>query len=371
MSTSLYIHTPFCLSRCSYCSFYSGEDIELLGEYTDLVAEEIRIRYATEGGALKTLYLGGGTPGLLGVEGLQKIFEAAADNWTLLPGCEVTYETNPAIGNDFDGAKSVGATRVSIGVQALSDEILAKFGRRHSAAEGIEAVERALSSGLRVSADMLYGYAGVCANQLASWAKTLVGLGVSHISAYSLESGGANHLHKPPKPSPPDDEEAQWYAIADTLEELGLSCYEVSNFARKGEESRHNKAYWSGRSYCGIGPGAHGYRAEEGDYGTRYANHPQLDLYRGSILAGILPPSSAERLTGREALLETLFLALRQSSKIEIDSISSRFNIYKPTLKSRLGQLIDGGDLDQNLTPTLKGMRRADGLALWLLDRIL
>jgi len=370
MSSSLYIHVPFCLSRCAYCSFYSGEEMAFLEEYPDLIAEEIKLRYPAEGSPLNTLYIGGGTPGLLGDRGLQTIIDAADADWTLLPDCEVTYETNPALPNNFEGAKAAGVTRVSIGVQALSDKILTKLGRKHSSKEGLAAVESALSSGLRVSADILYGYKGVNAKDLSSWATTLADLGVGHISAYSLETGGSNPLHLPPSPAAPDEEEAHWHAIADTLHKFGLNCYEVSNFARKGEESRHNLAYWSGRSYCGVGPGAHGFRLEVGGYGARYANHPQLNLYRGSILSGALPPTSLELLTPKEALLEALFLAIRQHARIKVDDIASRFNINIQTMKSRLEVLINGGDLDRHFIPTLKGMRRADGLALWLFDRI-
>ncbi len=346
----------------------------MLSEYPRLVKKEFAL--AKDGEKLSTFYMGGGTPGLLGAKAIGEIMEAAQKSFGLAPSSEITIETNPCVDNDFAALRGAGINRVSIGAQALDDEILTRLGRAHTSAEALASIAAALKAGVSVSADLIYGHAGSSPAKLSRWAKELAALGVGHISAYSLETPKsrkkAQGLRRAGIKKAGASEEAQHKALLETLSAEGFHCYEVSNFARPGFESRHNKVYWSGESYIGAGPGAHGFLKEIGPYGTRYENSPSLEKYRASLLRGEPPPRKSEELSWNEALLETLFLALRQNAPLKPEKIALRYGLKLETLRDSLSRLAQQGDLcAKTLSPTLKGMQRADGLALWLLDRLL
>lgn len=362
---SLYVHAPFCSSRCRYCNFYSGEELSGVEEYPSLIGKEVALRAAMLGPAVaRTLYVGGGTPSLLGDKGLGELIGIVAESIPLAPGAEVTAEVNPGSPLDWRELKARGATRVSVGVQALGESELELLGRRHDAISALEAVRSAVASGLKVSADLIYGYEGCDPSSLSRWAHVLAGEGVGHISAYSLEAkpGG-------PSPSTEEEEEAQGEALAERLSTLGFVRYEVSNFALPGCESRHNLAYWEGRSYLGLGPGAHSFSAECPPHGRRFWNLPGLAAYREALLSGILPPSGGESPSEEEAALERLILALRRSAHFTT-AFFPRGEEFIP----HLDLLVDSGDLERLTSgvyfPTPRGILRADGLAAWLHEKV-
>lgn len=395
MITSLYIHVPFCLSRCGYCNFYSGEPLEELAGYPALVAAEAKLR-ATQlsTGPLKTLYFGGGTPSLLGAEGLGKILEAVQAIVLLEENAEVTVEVNPAARLPFTELAKLGITRVSIGVQALDDKNLAHLGRTHSAAEALATVKAAAAAGLSVSSDLIYGYRGLTCDALVQAASALIACGVNHLSAYSLESTDVGSdsaaatddtanatcavahttgatgtiVH-----ADAEQERAHLLALTETLAALGVIRYEVSNFARPGFESRHNTNYWEGGGYLGLGPGAHGYLPEVGAFGERYENRPDLAAYRASVQKGALPPMTHELLTQQESLLERLLLNLRRASTFSTSDILPGSPQGLGALRKLLQELCRSGDLvalGSDYAPTPTGLERADGLALWLFERL-
>lgn len=362
MPTSIYAHVPFCLARCAYCNFYSGEAHEGMEDYPANLALEARLRRAFfPAKQAETLYMGGGTPSLLGPKRLGEAICAIASVFPLAPGAEVTVEVNPAASPDIASYPAAGVNRVSVGVQSLNDGLLATLGRPHDAAQALETVKSAVRAGLSVSADLIYGYAGLTAKGLMRDAEALAEAGARHLSAYSLEAGGGCKV----EPAAPEDDEAQAEALVERLGELGFVQYEVSNFALPGFESRHNTGYWEGWNYMGLGPGAHGYLAHLEPHGTRYSNAPNLAAWKSSLLAGEIPPGESAPLTASEALLEHLFLTLRRRSPFD----PADFNAH-PQLEGGFARLQESGDLaptgDSRLIPTDKGLLRADGLATHL-----
>ncbi len=369
-TTTIYIHFPFCLSRCNYCTFYSGEDHSYLEKYPELIAREISLLPVDTKVEVTSIYLGGGTPTLVGSSGIGEILSAVKSHFKVKADAEITCETNPALENDFSGLAKAGVNRLSVGVQALDDDLLKTLGREHSAKEARAAIASGIRAGRSITADLIYGYHGIGEGKLADWAKELVAMGVNHLSLYSYEDP-----KKPLSPAPADieTEEAQWQEISSALIGEGLECYEVSNFARPGFESRHNRGYWSGSSYIGLGPGGHGFDASRGEYGSRIFNLPDISSYADALYKGIKPPHSTERLSREEALLERLFLALRQHAPIDPSSLAKEFSLEKEALGSALLHLSKNGDLTiegGKFTPTLACNRRADGLSLWLVERI-
>lgn len=372
MSPSLYVHVPFCLARCAYCAFYSGEPLSETAAYPALVLAEAAARAdADPQPAAETLYFGGGTPSLLGEEGLARLVEGFSTVYGLAPGAEVTAEVNAGASLSYSRLAAAGVTRVSLGVQSLCDAHLARLGRGHGAAQALDAVRDAVAAGLNVSADLLYGYEGLTAQRLVEDAGRLLDLGVRHLSAYSLETGSG---HSPPAPAAAEEETRQWEALARFAASRGLAAYEVSNFAVPGSESRHNTVYWEGGGYLGFGPGAHGFDPARGPFGSRRWNDPGLAQWAACLQEGRTPPGGSEELTRDEALLESLFLALRRNAPFSPWALARRYELSAPLLSSLLGELAASGDLEASsggcYRPTPGGMRRADGLALWLAGRL-
>lgn len=383
MAHALYVHVPFCRSRCGYCGFYTGEPLERLAGFSAQVAAEARLRGpGSRGrGPLTSVYLGGGTPSLLGPEGVARVLEAAQENWRVEPTAEVTVETNPGAGAELDTLRGAGVTRLSVGVQALDDRVLAALGRPHDAAQARRTLEEAGRAGFAgVSADLLYGLPGLPPQALGAWVRELAGRGVCHVSAYSLELHPGTPLAEAAaagraRPCGADEEEAQWEALLEALTAEGFEAYEVSNFARPGARSRHNQAYWDGSPYVGLGPGAHGYDPEAGPWGTRWWNAPGLAAYGERLAAGALPLGGREELRREEALLEVLFLAFRRTAPLEPQALAGRFGLPATRWAKALAELETQGLLARgrgaSWIPTTSAFRRADGLALWARDLVL
>lgn len=273
----LYVHVPFCVSKCAYCDFYSvAGRLDLIPSYLDAVLAEAR-RHA--GLSFETLYLGGGTPSLLEAGGLRQLMEGLGRSFDLSRVTEATIEVNPesASGECLRAALETGFRRVSIGVQSLSDAELRSVGRAHNALQAAEAVSRAAELGFGdVSADAMVGLPGQ--RSVGPTLQRLVSLGVSHVSLYclSLEPGTPLALH-PPGGLPSEDEQADLFEGARAwLEDLGFVHYEISNFCRPGRECRHNVNYWRGGEYLGLGPSGASHLG-----GRRWRNPADLDAYLG------------------------------------------------------------------------------------------
>jgi len=264
LPVGLYIHVPFCLSKCAYCDFESAvSDSRWHTPYVDAVlfaaAHWASYELLDD---VPTLYFGGGTPTILGNE-LVRLVEGLRDIATIRPGAEITVETNP---DTTDAALvaalvAAGVNRFSLGVQSLDDVVLRALGRRHSAADALDAARVLAGSGQAYSVDLICGVPG---QDRQSWRTTLVaalGAGAGHMSVYplSIEDGTplAERIAAGAMPQPdPDEAAAMMQTAARMLSEVGLDRYEVANYARLGEESRHNSSYWTGVAYLGIGPSA-------------------------------------------------------------------------------------------------------------------
>lgn len=378
MSSSLYIHVPFCLSRCRYCAFYSGEALARLGGYAELLRTEIAVRCRTGlfPGPVDTVYFGGGTPSLLEPGAVAAILAAVDRAWGIARGAEVSLEVNPVPGPDFDGLRAAGVTRLSVGVQSLDDSLLSFLGRGHTARDAVRCVAAAAKAGVEsLGVDLLYGLPQTDARTLDRSLSVLVDLGASHVSAYCLELHPGTLLAGTPGfPVPEEEEQSQWEALEAAARRRGLEGYEISNFALPGFQCRHSLAYWSGDPYLGLGPGAHGFAPHIGAWGERSWNAPDLCSYRVGLAEGRLPPGGNERLQQPEALLEALFLALRQARPVDTRRLRRSFRLDPSAVERCFAMLGSQGyarEVERHVwAPTRDGMRRADGLAAWIHDRL-
>lgn len=252
----LYIHVPFCLSKCPYCDFYSAKFSQKSAEkYAAAVVRNLR-QYD---GQFDTVYFGGGTPILL--SGFIGEILSAAD---ISKNAEITAEANPCLCTDekLYELRKAGVNRISIGVQSLCDKELSALGRRHSAAQAETAVIKARAAGFdNISADLMLGIPEQTQQSLSETIEQLCALPISHVSAYLLKiEAGTPFGNNPPKNISDEDEAAELYLSAvKLLSERGFVQYEISNFAKAGYESRHNLKYWRREEYLGIGPAAHSF----------------------------------------------------------------------------------------------------------------
>jgi oxygen-independent coproporphyrinogen-3 oxidase len=327
---ALYVHWPFCVSKCPYCDFNSHvrETVD-----QELWREALLKDLAFEAGAwprgpLTSIFFGGGTPSLMAPATVAALIEAAERRWGFAPGIEITLEANPSSveAARFADLAAAGVNRVSLGLQSLDDEALRFLGRAHGVAEGLAALETAQRAFGRVSFDLIYALPGQTEE---AWERELtraLGFGTGHLSLYQLtiEPGtrfaalAAKGALAPKDP----DEAADLYELTRSLTEAaGLPSYEISNHARPGEESRHNLAYWRYRPYLGIGPGAHGRRGGLATLRHRKPENWLSALARGgSGLAEESPLSSEDR--GREALL----MGLRLREGVATEGLEERLD---------------------------------------------
>lgn len=263
----VYVHIPFCLVHCPYCDFnaHAGMD-DVKAPYLEALLAEIRA--AADAGPVDTIAFGGGTPTELAPEQLGRILVAIRESFSVAPEAEVGLEANPeSVGRAcFDGLLTLGFTRVSLGVQSLTPQVLTWLGRAHTPAQALGALEAARDAGFRhVNADLMFGTPGESA---ADWRVSLEGVlatGVDHVSTYALtveeRTPLAAWVARGRVPAPDDDVQADRYdAAVALLRDAGFARYEVSNWARPGAWSRHNLGYWTGGSYLGFGAGAHSLR---------------------------------------------------------------------------------------------------------------
>jgi oxygen-independent coproporphyrinogen III oxidase len=328
----VYVHIPFCRRKCLYCDFPSSAGAEaLLEDYTTALCREI----AGRGGILSvgdvdTVYFGGGTPSLLPLEQLERIVACLARFSRLEAGAEVTLEANPGTLNKekLAGWRSLGVTRLSIGVQSFDDEVLAGAGRIHVAAEAVDAVEEAAAAGFdNISIDLMYGLPGQSADGFRAGLEQAVALPVRHISAYGLkvEEGTPFYdLQEAGKLELPDESEevAMYDLVADFLPGFGFHRYEISNYAKKGAECRHNLKYWRFEPYLGLGCAAHSFIQ-----GERLANTADIAEYIATIGAGREPLECRQTPEPDVAMAEYAFLALRTTKGLSSKDFADRFGV--------------------------------------------
>jgi oxygen-independent coproporphyrinogen III oxidase len=341
----LYVHIPFCIRKCAYCDFYSlPQRLESLNAYLEAVLIEAS-KY--RGLSFDTLYLGGGTPSLLGPSGLQKLISGLRETFDLSQVTEATMEANPEsiTAELLEEAKTAGINRLSIGVQSLSDIELEQVGRIHTASQAVQAIEQAKRSGFNnISADLILGLPGQNWQSLMINLETLIGLEIQHLSVYclSIEPETPLGLNMPPN-LPSDDEQADLYASTCALfTDRGFIHYEISNFALPGYECLHNLNYWRGGEYLGLGPAAASHLE-----GKRFKNKPDLDAYIQNPAGQIeeIEELEASRKAGEEAILRLRLL----EEGLDTNELALKFGDENVIgLVSRLNKLVTEGTLLRN-----------------------
>ena len=324
----LYIHIPFCKSKCVYCGFYSTVNQKDVEKYGTVLEEEMALRKDEAAGAdLRTVYFGGGTPSLLQTAQLQHILDNIHRLYTIDPDAEITIEANPEqLTADYcRNLKQLGYNRISIGIQSFHDEILQFLGRKHTAKEALLAVENAHNAGFEnISIDLIYG---VNERDNDLWKKeleTAFALPIKHFSAYSLtveeNSLLYRRIHQQRDVEPDEDLAATQYEIlTEEVSKSRFAQYEISNFAVKGWESKHNSAYWQRIPYLGLGASAHSF-----DGAHRSWNAPTLSGYFAQIEQG-KPCHERETLTDIDKHNEFILLRLRTASGIDLQEMSRLF----------------------------------------------
>lgn len=312
-----YIHIPFCLRKCRYCSFVSGKDIKDKYLYIDALIREIKLRYKKD--LLKTIYFGGGTPSLLEADELFKILSEFNFN----ESSEITLEVNPETAryDKLSKLKEIGFNRVSLGVQTFNNNILKAIGRNHDEQTIYTAIDNIKKAGFKnISIDFIYGLINQTIELFKQDLEKALKLDIQHISSYGLkiEEGSYFYLH-PPVNIPDDDMQAKMYLMmCKILKESGFEHYEISNFAKKGFSSNHNCAYWKNKNYYGFGLNASGY-----ENNIRYKNTSDMEQY----IYNPIIHEEEETLTLQETMENEIFLALRLKEGININLLNKKFNI--------------------------------------------
>lgn len=317
----LYLHIPFCASKCAYCDFYSlpQATAQAMDDYTDALISHMEDWQSSA--LFDTVYLGGGTPSLLGGTRLTRILRAVRDKFALAQDTEITVECNP---DSMDTAllqslRRVGVNRLSLGIQSAHDTQLQRLGRRHSFAQAVEAVHRAQDCGFdNISLDLMYGLPNQTQADFLQSVDAVLALHPQHLSCYGLklEAGTPLALQNPVLPD--DDAQADMYlALCDRLTQAGFDQYEISNWAKDGKISRHNVKYWDLTPYLGIGCGAHSLWQ-----GKRFAYARSL-----SDFLQCAPVQEEQTLPDFSSTDEFLMLALRTSKGLDLVQFSQKYQL--------------------------------------------
>ena len=332
----LYLHIPFCKSKCVYCDFYSLPQAESrMDDYTDALCAHLAetAPFAADH-LVDTVYFGGGTPSYLGVKRLTKLLKVVLKKFKVARDAEITLEANPDSAGDWKELRSLrkcGFNRLSLGMQSADDEELAEIGRVHTMAQVSAAVEAARKAKFEnLSLDLIYGLPH---QTLEGWQKNLsaaVDLAPEHLSCYGLkvEEGTPLFARRDTAGLPGDEAQADMYLYTvEFLKNHGYEQYEISNFAKPGRASRHNLKYWTLGEYAGFGPGAHS------DFGeVRYAYARDLEAYVEGVEHGTLRVSESETLPARERDTEYIMLSLRT-----VEGISQY--VFEHTYRQRFAPL--------------------------------
>ncbi len=369
-SPGLYVHVPFCRTKCPYCDFYSCTDMSGVREFTAAMTRELGC-YAADFPFVDSVYFGGGTPTALPDEPLALLMKAIADRIVVSPDAEITIEANP---NDLPPRRlalfrALGFNRLSLGVQSFDDRVLEFLGRRHTAGEARQAIVQARQEGFEnISLDFMYAIPG---QGRAAWLVTLeeaLSFSPEHLSCYQLtikEGTPFSGCVRSGELEPCSDEEQAelFLATSGFLEKSGYRHYEVSNFCRSDDlQARHNRKYWEHAPYLGLGPSAHSF-----DGRRRWWNAPSAGDYVRALncAAPALPVDGSEELTGEQLRDESMLLGLRTRQGAALDTVPAC-----PATRRMLAELEAGGLVEVSggrVRPTARGMLVADSIAAALL----
>jgi oxygen-independent coproporphyrinogen III oxidase len=326
----IYIHIPFCRQKCYYCDFYKTTNSSRTESFLSALEKEAEQRKEyIKGESVKTIYFGGGTPSVLKEEELAGILSWLANKFKVDPDVEITFEANPddLTINYLQILKRAGITRLSIGIQSFSNEHLEKMNRRHNAGQAVSAVENAFDAGFyNLSTDLIYGLPGLTNQQWRNDLKEMFRLPVVHLSAYHLtyhqgtpfytwlKKGTLKELSE-------NSSVSQFNILLDETTSAGFEQYEISNFARKQYYSEHNKAYWFGETYLGLGPSAHSFNGT-----SRRWNVAHIEAYINGLEKS-KPFFEEEHLSESEIFNEYILTRIRTKWGISITEIRNRFGL--------------------------------------------
>jgi oxygen-independent coproporphyrinogen-3 oxidase len=376
---SLYIHIPYCISKCPYCDFNSHVVPEIPERpYTNALLRELEHFCASvdwRNRQVLSIFFGGGTPSTFQPESIDRILNRVAGLFPLKNGCEITLEANPgAVDQEkFLGYRDVGINRISIGVQSFQPRLLKFLGRAHSADDAATALHRIRQAGFdNFSFDLIYANPGQTLTTLNADLDTALAFNSPHLSAYNLTFEEGTPFHREFRagklhPLSEDEELAMAQLIEDKLSAAGLRRYEISNYAKPGWESRHNMNYWQGGDYLGIGAGAHSYRALDARSrrGCRWSNEKNPSRYMASIGEAGHAIVDKDKIDRAKAASEFMFLGLRMTMGISIEAFNTRFSQTPVQHFPRIADWINGEfleEIDGYLRLTRKGMMVADSI---------
>ncbi len=361
---SIYIHIPFCKSKCYYCAFISFCDkFDREEEYIKALLKEIK---SGEAGDVDTIYFGGGTPNSLKLQSIEKIFTALNKIFKVNDNAEITFEANPKLSDKkyFEELKNFGVNRISLGVQSFNDEILKSLNRIHTKQAALDTINLLKNIGFKnISIDLIYGMQRM--SDLEEDLKIVKTLDLQHISTYGLKIEKGTFFEKhPPKLLADEDLNADMYLkISEELEKQGFIHYEISNFAQEGFYSRHNNTYWKSKEYYGFGLAAHGYLN-----GIRYENQTDFDKY----LKDPLQKKSQVENNEKDFYEEYIMLGLRLKEGIDLQFIKNKFNVdFWLEKNDLLKKFIESGFMEKNesqINLTVKGFLISNYIIGELLD---
>lgn len=374
----LYIHIPFCKQKCRYCDFYSMSacDSEMDTYVRALSAHLKEIAPRASMHCVDTVYFGGGTPSYLGAKALKTILSVIDQHYTLSKHAEITFEANPDSAEDWKALRTLrraGFNRISLGIQSAIDSELSAVGRVHTFAQVKNAVEAARKAKIKnLSLDLIYGLPDQTMESFRQSLEAVVALAPEHISCYGLklEEGTPLFADREHLVLADDDAQADMYLFAvEFLKEHGYMQYEISNFAKRGFESRHNMKYWTLSEYAGFGPGAHS------DFGgVRYSYDRDLQAYINATLHGGTMPVESEDLPDWTRDVEYIMLSMRTAAGIQPryyeNHFRQRFSVFLPLLQSyaQNGLAEQAQDGSWHFTP--KGFLLSNTLISQLLDAL-
>ena len=378
-SFGVYLHVPFCATRCGYCDFNTYTPGQLgsgatQGDYLDAIVAELEmavVKHPELARGADTVFIGGGTPSMLGASGLRRLLDGVRNSFGLADDAEVTTESNPESTSPefFEGLAEAGFTRVSLGMQSAVPHVLATLDRTHTPGRPAAAVAEARAAGFEhINLDVIYGTPGESMADLDTTLEAVLATEVDDVSAYSLivEPGTAmaRKVRRGELPMPDDDDLADRYERIDAaLSQAGFSWYEVSNWAKPGGQCRHNMLYWRDGNWWGAGPGAHSHLD-----GTRFYNVKHPARYAATISGGELPIKDSEGLTAEDRHTEKIMLGLRLAEGIDANLLGED-ELGKARRQAEAGMVefvsVDGG---QRIQLTNRGRLLADAIIVDILS---
>ncbi|MFD0792654.1 radical SAM family heme chaperone HemW [Mucilaginibacter litoreus] len=365
----IYIHIPFCRQACHYCDFHFSTSLRYKDDMMQAILHEIEMQKDYLGNEnIETIYFGGGTPSVLSADEIDRLINQITQFHHVAADAEITLEANP---DDLDREKinalrQTPVNRFSIGIQSFFDEDLVWMNRAHRAQQAEACVKRAQDAGFEnITADLIYGYPLLTDTKWKHNLTTMFQLGIPHISAYSMtvepQTALAAFISKKKQPPMSEQQSAnQFNMMLDAMQTNGFEQYEISNFCKPGQYSRHNSNYWKGIRYLGIGPSAHSFNGE-----TRQWNIANNARYLKSISENVIP-AEIETLSESDRLNEYIMTSLRTIWGLDLDKLNNIAAGAPAEVLKNAQQFFDNGTLQRNnqiLTLTAKGKLYADAIA--------